>query len=528
MIGRIMGLFFAFAVVLNGYFFYLSKSIIGILIGSALSLSAGGILYILIIPIKQILEDSEKILNTNIHKKISSKHEKGALSPIVQALKRLQKNNMALVGKILTASDKIYSYSNDIQIYSEETEKGSKDINQSIFHITEQMERQAIDAGKTKEDISVIFKDIQEMAEFANTSKEEAKNMQHVITESVAIFEKITERLQEGSHASRSLAQEIKELENQANRIVDIVNVVTNISKQTGLLALNAAIEAARAGEEGKGFAVVANEVKKLATESTTSIEGIKALIESIIRQIEVIVGKMNHELSIVDGNIQLSAQAKKKFFDIQGATETTTKAIDHILALTQKEVEKIRGVDNFMGAVANAATACSATAEETTTASQHQAKAMEEIYESIEKFGNMARELKTIIMSYAQEFHLDEDDQNHIENVKNLLQGIAKEHKLEELTNGKLKEVKEKNTYLELLAVTGIDGLIKAATFELNSTIRDVGHREFYLDAIKGNIYVSKPYISSLTDDYCVTIAMPIKETSGRICGTLIGDVTL
>ena len=523
-----MGLFFVFAVVLNGYFFYLSRSNMGIFIGSALSLIAAAFLYILIIPIKQIIEDSENILNTNVHKKISLKYEDGAMGPIVHALKRLQKNNMALVGKILTASDKIYSYSSDIQRHSEETEKGSKEMNQSISYITEQMERQAIDAGKTKVDISVIYKDIQEISNFATTSKEEAKNMQDVIQESLNIFEEITERLQEGSHASRSLAQEIRELENKANQIVNIVDVVTNISKQTGLLALNAAIEAARAGEGGKGFAVVANEVKKLAAESATSIEGIKTLIENIIGQIDVIVRKMNHELSIVDGNINLSTQAKKKFTDIQGATQTTSKAIDHILALTKKEVEKVRGVDYFMGTVASAASECSATAEETTAASQHQARAMEEIHQSIEKFGNMAKELKTIIMSYAQEFHLDEDGQRHIENAKKLLQGIAKGNRLDQLSNGKLNDLKMKNSYLELLAVTGADGMIRTATFELNSAIKDVGHREFYMDAIKGNIYVSKPYISSLTDDYCVTIALPIQEASGRICGTLIGDVTL
>jgi methyl-accepting chemotaxis protein len=47
-----------------------------------------------------------------------------------------------------------------------------------------------------------------------------------------------------------------------ADRIGDVVRIITDIAGKTNLLALNATIEAARAGEAGKGFAVVAGEVK--------------------------------------------------------------------------------------------------------------------------------------------------------------------------------------------------------------------------------------------------------------------------
>ncbi len=67
-----------------------------------------------------------------------------------------------------------------------------------------------------------------------------------------------------------------------AERIGEIVRLITDIASQTNLLALNATIEAARAGEAGKGFAVVASEVKTLASQTARSTEEIAAQIAQV------------------------------------------------------------------------------------------------------------------------------------------------------------------------------------------------------------------------------------------------------
>jgi len=126
----------------------------------------------------------------------------------------------------------------------------------------------------------------------AAASGQASSNVQSVASatnEMTASVQEISRQVQESSRIAGEAVRQAEKtdgrigaLSQAAQRIGDVVALITAIAGQTNLLALNATIEAARAGDAGKGFAVVASEVKNLAAQTAKATEEIAAQIGGI------------------------------------------------------------------------------------------------------------------------------------------------------------------------------------------------------------------------------------------------------
>jgi methyl-accepting chemotaxis protein len=139
----------------------------------------------------------------------------------------------------------------------------------------------------------------------AAAAQQASANVQTVAAsaeELAASIAEVARQVSGGAEVARRAAEEargtnatVQGLAAAANRIGDVVRLISDIAGQTNLLALNATIEAARAGEAGKGFAVVASEVKNLASQTARATEEISGQIAAMQgetqRTVEAIAG---------------------------------------------------------------------------------------------------------------------------------------------------------------------------------------------------------------------------------------------
>ena len=119
------------------------------------------------------------------------------------------------------------------------------------------------------------------------------------ISRQVAVSAKSSSRAVEDARRTDAI---VKDLAAGAQRIGDVIGLITHVAGQTNLLALNATIEAARAGEAGKGFAVVASEVKSLAAQTAEAtgqiadqVGRMQAATAEAVQAIRGIAGSIEH-----------------------------------------------------------------------------------------------------------------------------------------------------------------------------------------------------------------------------------------
>jgi methyl-accepting chemotaxis protein len=162
----------------------------------------------------------------------------------------------------------------------------------------------------------------------------------------------------------------VKELDEAAKRIGDVVKLITDIAEQTNLLALNATIEAARAGEAGRGFAVVAGEVKALAGQTSRATEEIAAQIAGMqratVRSIEAItsIETIIREIGDISGAIaaavtEQGAATAEIARSVEIAAKRTVETADEVSLLgtatedTRSSAGAVKTVADDLGSVA-------------------------------------------------------------------------------------------------------------------------------------------------------------------------------
>lgn len=175
-------------------------------------------------------------------------------------------------------------------------------------------------------------------------------------------LQKNLDKMNEITDANVSTITGIKDLGDKIGSIWDIVKIINDIADQTRIIAFNAELEASSAGESGKNFHIVANEVRRLAAGIMNSVNQIKERITEIQHSSDSLIITSESGTEKIKEGLELSAQLKDKFFEIQKSSEITVESAVQIKDIIYQQsaafdqiVSTVRqiasGIENFSAA---------------------------------------------------------------------------------------------------------------------------------------------------------------------------------
>lgn len=290
-----------------------------------------------IVKLTQLIGDASEG-NFTVRADESSENELGTLA---KSFNDMTKKVADILNKITTFTGQVVQSGGQMKVL----EECNADIQEKINEITKGAAGQTQDAEKVVARAAELEEKFQELAEKGKGMAQDAKNTQDSSVAGEDVIEELHEHSSQTSLMMEESYQRIMALNEQSQKISNIVNTINEISSQTSLLALNASIEAARAGEAGRGFAVVAESIGKLASDSGNATADIEKIIQSLCTEISGTVGTIEK----IKDSFQIQAEAVGKvgdtFADFKGLADTTLANVDDINEL----IEQMHKLDRSM-----------------------------------------------------------------------------------------------------------------------------------------------------------------------------------
>lgn len=153
-----------------------------------------------------------------------------------------------------------------------------------------------------------------------------------------------------------------------AERIGEVIKLITEIANQTNLLALNATIEAERAGTAGRGFAVVASEVKNLSSQTAKASEDIVMQVSEIQKATQGAVDSFGNVETSIEEVRAISMSISGAVNQQASATEEISASVSQASAGTSEVTENIQSVSTTADETQGAASSVKTSAETLTT----------------------------------------------------------------------------------------------------------------------------------------------------------------
>ncbi|HAM51126.1 MAG TPA: hypothetical protein DCP92_10725 [Nitrospiraceae bacterium] len=306
-----------------------------------------------------------------------------------QSLSESAENTSSAIFQMSRAIDGVSENADIFDETARDTASSVEEMVSTIKQITVGLEALSSSSGEVASSLFEVNTAVREVEEHANRSVELAeKVMNDASGKGMTSAGAAMEGIEHIKKSVDALSQVINGLGKRSEDIGKILTVIDEVTDMTTLLSLNAAILAAQAGEHGRAFSVVADQIKSLAERTSSSTKEIAGLIQSVQDDARSSVELTGSGLQTVESGIKLVRDVNGALNEIVESSRVSTEMSRAIRRATTEQSEVI-------GKITEAIEAMSKQVENISLALQEQSRGSRFIIEATEKVKDSSSNVK-------------------------------------------------------------------------------------------------------------------------------------
>lgn len=332
----------------------------------------------IVAPLKRIQEFAQKLSEGNLTTSVNVR-TRNEIGQTADALHVAQENMRSLLQGITEVSNSVGNALGNFDVAFNNMKESISQVSIAVESIAQNVTKQASSTDEANGNAVTMADQINHTGAEVTSLNQNADEMNRISEQSMATLKQLIEISSKTRQRISAMAEQTASTNKSVEQIHVAANLINEISDQTSLLALNASIEAARAGEAGKGFSVVADEIAKLASQSTNSVEEIGKTVVELQSNAEKSVIVMKEINEAVELQVNSLTETQHIMEKLNQELENCFASVNSIDAMTQEIDSQRANVTGTLSVLNDLAQDNASVAEETSAMSAELARMVDD-----------------------------------------------------------------------------------------------------------------------------------------------------